>query len=223
METIRVPLDLLVLDPNNARQHPDQNLDAVKKSLAAFGQVEPLVVQESTSMVIGGNARLQCMREMGWTDAAVVMLDIDDDRAKALGVALNRTAELAEWNEQNLGKIIAELKGSGFDGLELLGFGQRELDDLEGIFKGTVVAAGDVDPLSEWTGMPEYVNGDKTAHRSIVVHFKDDDAVAFFAELVEQKISDKTKYIWFPEMEIETALDKRYEATPDGTTEPSAE
>lgn len=212
METVRVPLELLEPDPHNARSHPDHNLDAVKKSLEAFGQVEPLVVQSSTSRVIGGNARLACMLELGWIEADVVMVDLDDDQAKALGVALNRTAELAEWNEHNLGQIISELRSTGFENIELLGFGQRELDDLEGIFKGTVVSAGDVDPAQEWAGMPEYQNEDKTAFRSIVVHFKNQDAVDFFAEHIEQAITPQTRMLWFPEIEIERCMDKEYAA-----------
>lgn len=74
MEIVTIPLDMLEFDPNNARTHPEKNIEAVKKSLTAFGQVEPLVVQESSSVVIGGNARLQAMRELGWTEASADMV-----------------------------------------------------------------------------------------------------------------------------------------------------
>ena len=39
----RVPLDALHLDPANARQHGDRNLEAITASLQTFGQAEPLV------------------------------------------------------------------------------------------------------------------------------------------------------------------------------------
>ena len=39
----RVPLSSLCLDPANARSHPEHNLEAIKGSLARFGQAEPLV------------------------------------------------------------------------------------------------------------------------------------------------------------------------------------
>jgi hypothetical protein len=61
-----------------------------------------------------------------------------------------------------------------------------------------------------WSGMPEFENEDKTAFRSIVVHFKDQGAVDKFAKLIKQPISEKTPMLWFPEIEIERYSDKYY-------------
>ena len=51
----RVPLASLHTDPANARTHGTENMEAIKASLARFGQAEPLVVQARTQRVIGGN------------------------------------------------------------------------------------------------------------------------------------------------------------------------
>ena len=105
----RAPLDALHADPANARQHGDRNLDAIRASLATFGQVEPLVVHRPTKRVIGGNGRLAAMRALGWTHADVVELDVSETQATALGIALNRTAELAEWDLPSLGARLQSL------------------------------------------------------------------------------------------------------------------
>jgi len=47
----------LVLDPRNAREHDRRNIDEIKRSLQAFGQHAPLVVQRSTNRVLIGNGR----------------------------------------------------------------------------------------------------------------------------------------------------------------------
>ena len=39
----RVPIDSNHLDPAHARSPPQRNLDAIRSSLARFGQAEPLV------------------------------------------------------------------------------------------------------------------------------------------------------------------------------------
>jgi len=128
----RVALDALHPDPANARLHGERNLEAITASLARFQQVEPLVVQKSTGRVIGGNGRLAAMKAMGWAEADVVEVDLDDTQATALGIALNRTAELAEWDLPSLGRILKSLEadgaldGVGFDEDEL----QQVLDDL---------------------------------------------------------------------------------------------
>ena len=66
------------------------------------------------------------------------------------------------------------------------------------------------DPDREWAGMPDYENKDKTAHRQIIVSFKTEDDAQAFAKLLKQKITDKTKSLWYPEAEIETMMNKEY-------------
>lgn len=121
------PLGSLREDPENARRHPEKNMEAIKKSLVEFGQVEPLVVQASTGKVIGGNGRLRAMRELGWASAKIAVVDIDDMRARALGIALNRTAELAEWDAAALGQALHSLEGAGDTFAGLYGFDETEL------------------------------------------------------------------------------------------------
>lgn len=105
-----IPINDLHQDPSNARRHDARNKNAIHASLEEHGQVEPLVVQEGSGMVIGGNARLEVMRELGWTEAACVVLDVTDHEATRLGLALNRTAEFAAWDEETLGTLLADLR-----------------------------------------------------------------------------------------------------------------
>ena len=107
----RVPVADLVFDPANAREHGPENLDAIVASLQRFGQAEPLVVQARSRRVIGGNGRLAAMKKLGWAECDIVEIDIDDLGATALGIALNRTAELAEWNEPALARLLEQRQG----------------------------------------------------------------------------------------------------------------
>jgi ParB-like chromosome segregation protein Spo0J len=85
----RATLGELHLDQSNARLHGERNLEAIRASLARFGQAEPLVVQKGTGRVVGGNGRLVAMKTLGWTHADVVELELTDTQATALGIALN--------------------------------------------------------------------------------------------------------------------------------------
>ncbi|MBU1698616.1 MAG: ParB N-terminal domain-containing protein, partial [Candidatus Eisenbacteria bacterium] len=124
----RVSIDSLHPDPANARTHDELNLDAISASLKRFGQAEPLVVQASTGRIIGGNGRLVAMKKLGWTECEIVELDIDDLTATALGIALNRTAELAGWDDKTLAKLLDELRIE--DAMDGTGFSEKELDSL---------------------------------------------------------------------------------------------
>jgi ParB-like chromosome segregation protein Spo0J len=72
-----------------------------------------LVVHKATGRVIGGNGRLVAMRELGWMECDIVEVDVDEVSATALGIALNRTGELAEWDLPALGSLLDSLRAEG--------------------------------------------------------------------------------------------------------------
>jgi ParB-like chromosome segregation protein Spo0J len=125
----RVPLATLVPDPANARTHPQANLDAIVASLRRWGQAEPLIVQAGTRRVVAGHGRLEAMKALGWTVCDVVELEVSGTDATALGVALNRTASLAEWDDQALATILEQLRAED-GGLDGVGFSTGEIDRL---------------------------------------------------------------------------------------------
>ena len=49
----------------------------------------------------------------------------------------------------------------------------------------------------EWEDMPEYVQEYQGAHRTIYVHFRNQEDVDEFSELIEQKIFPKYKSYWY--------------------------
>jgi DNA modification methylase len=124
----RVALSGLHPDPANVRSHDERNLDAIAASLRQFGQAEPLVVQRETGRVIGGNGRLTAMKALGWTEADVVELEMDDTQATALAIALNRTGELASWDMPALSQLLESFKGTEL--FDALGFDEKEYGEI---------------------------------------------------------------------------------------------
>jgi hypothetical protein len=121
----RVPVDSLTLYPGNARKG---DIKAIAASLAENGQVSPLIVQASTRYVLGGNHTLQAAQSLGWTHIDVVRLDVDDQRAAKINVALNRTADLGEYDDTALLAQLADL-----DDLAGTGYILDDLDELRRI------------------------------------------------------------------------------------------
>jgi len=105
-----IPLSELHEDPANVRKHGDRNKASVRASILEFGQVETLVVQRGTGRVLGGNCRLGELRALGRDGAWCMEVDVDGIDATRLALALNRTAELAEWDHDALGRLLADLE-----------------------------------------------------------------------------------------------------------------
>jgi ParB-like chromosome segregation protein Spo0J len=148
-----VALDDLVPDPANARTHDQRNLDAIRGSLARFGQVEPIVVQRGTRRIVGGHGRVEALRALGETHAAVVEVELDSTEATALAIALNRTAELAGWDDAALAALLESLPG---DLADVAGFSEAELGALlDALRPDPQVVEDDVpEPLAEAVTRP---------------------------------------------------------------------
>jgi site-specific DNA-methyltransferase (adenine-specific) len=116
----------LTPDPQNARQHDDKNLKAIMGSLKEFGQRKPIVITEAGT-IVAGNGTVEAARRLGWTDIEVVRVPSDwtDAQVKAFAIADNRTAELANWNQEVLTSQLLELEAEGW---ELTEFGFEPLE-----------------------------------------------------------------------------------------------
>jgi ParB-like nuclease family protein len=121
----RVPIGSVKLYPGNARRG---DLKAIAASLQENQQVSPLVVQRSTGFVLGGNHTLQAAQQLGWEDIDVVYVDADDVRARKINLALNRTADLGEYDDKLLLEQLADL-----DDLDGTGYAGDDLDELSRI------------------------------------------------------------------------------------------
>lgn len=62
----------------------------------------------------------------------------------------------------------------------------------------------------EWQDMPEFIQEDLTPFKSVIVHFENREDMDSFAKLVEQRITKKTKFIWYPKVKIERYVTKGY-------------
>lgn len=123
-----VPVDALRPHPDNPRKG---NVEAIRASLEANGFYGTVIVQKSTGYVLAGNHRLMAAREAGATAVPVSWVDVDDDHAKRILLADNRTNDLAEYDHKTLADLLTRILD---DTGTLLGTGY-ESGDLEGLME----------------------------------------------------------------------------------------
>jgi DNA modification methylase len=114
--------------PGNPRQN-DEAVEAVAKSIREFGFRQPIVV-DAEGIIICGHTRWKAAHKLGLDVVPVhVARDLSPEQVKALRIADNQTAQLAEWDLELLPIELAELQAAEFD-LDLLGFDADELARL---------------------------------------------------------------------------------------------
>ena len=146
MKLETVGIETLSPDPANVRKHGQRNMDAIKASLRRFGQQKPIVV-DAKGIVLAGNGTLAAARELGWREIQIVRTELTGSQATAFGIADNRSAELAEWDEK-LADVLASLKAEDFP-IEEIGFDLDELEALKPELKSDADSEPQIDKAEE--------------------------------------------------------------------------
>lgn len=104
---VSAPVSTLTHHPKNPRRG---NPAVIAESLREHGQVTPLLVQRSTSYVLGGNHTLMAARDiLDWTHVDVIYLDVEDAQAERILVALNAAYEAGQgWDDAVLHQMLAD-------------------------------------------------------------------------------------------------------------------
>lgn len=126
-------LDIQYLDPTNLtpdagnpRRISKRAADKLRAGLEHFGLVEPLVLNERTGTLISGHQRREQALELGLEEVPVVVVDLDETEAKALGLLLNNAKAQGQWDTELLAARLEDL--ASVDALELTAF---DVEDLE--------------------------------------------------------------------------------------------
>ena len=115
---------------NNARKHQKADVEAIKKSIEAFGMNDPIGVWSDKNIIVEGHGRLLALKELGYKEVPCIRLDqLTDEQRKAYALAHNKTAELSEWDFE---KLKQELDGISLD-MGDFGFEDFSLEDLENV------------------------------------------------------------------------------------------
>ncbi len=138
-----VPLGTIQLAAYNPRRMPESEMQALVRSLEAYGFVQPVIIRDGDNVCIGGHQRLaaytRLLTRQGLDAATIaatpvpvaIVSGLNESETRALNVALNRIG--GEWDFSALASVVASLDPANID---LTGLTDIEVKDLDGIAKG---------------------------------------------------------------------------------------
>lgn len=114
----------------NPRIIPQAAVDAVARSIQAFGFRQPIVV-DGNGVILAGHTRYKAAQQLGMTEVPVVwQTDITDIQARGYRIADNKVAELSAWDRDALDAEVRELADLGDIDIGAIGLADWELERI---------------------------------------------------------------------------------------------
>ena len=206
MEIDNVPIAEIVPYLKNPRKN-DVAVDVIAKSIKEFGFRVPVILDKD-NVIIAGHTGVKAAQKIGLTEVPVIWADdLTEAQVKAFRIMDNKSHEYSAWDYELLKEEIKELKDLKVD-LDLTGFKAEEINFFNPEGDGPAN-----NPYEEWrkSGGTDYSNENTMGVKTILLHFKTEEDVREFSELVHQTITPKTKYLWFPKQPTDEASQYQYE------------
>jgi DNA modification methylase len=123
------PIDRPTPNPHNARVHSEEQIAELATSLREYKFTRPLLVDEN-GVLLAGHGTLQAARHLGLSEVPVIVIaHLTELQKRAYLIADNQLALNSDWDEEKLGRELAELEQQLVD-LKVVGFSPEELDRL---------------------------------------------------------------------------------------------
>ena len=118
MKVISMPVNSLVSPEKNVRIHSNKQINEFVRSIKAFGQIRPVVIDEN-NVVLAGNGLVEALKRAGKDTAFVYKIDnLSENEKKKLMIADNKIFSLGIDNLDTLNAFLEDLQ----DDLDIPGF-----------------------------------------------------------------------------------------------------
>ena len=135
--------------------------DKLNRSITQWGIIDPIIWNEQTGHVVGGNQRLAILQDKKIKETDVIVINIPPIEEKTLNIALNKIT--GTWDNEKLSQLFQEIKIQDDLFLDLTGFTEKETDEIIGDFQPATI--NEQSPLDQKVG--EEIECPNCKHRFI--------------------------------------------------------
>jgi len=178
-----IEISKLKKNPQNIKLHSKEQIHDIAELMKMVGFKDPMVIDRDL-LIWAGHGRLESAELLEMKRVPYIYLDDLTEEQKKVFLIMDNKVNESSWVSENLKIIFDEVDPILFDDFQMNfdDYFQKNIDITE----------------EEWQNMPEFVQEADDAYRRIVIKFENAKDVKKFTELIKAKLSEDTKWIWFP-------------------------
>ena len=185
----------------NVKVHGEKQVQELAKSLEQFGQIRPVIVDES-NVILCGHGLVKAAIKLGYKEIEVmVMKGLDEKQKKKLLLADNKLADLGTYDYDAIDEIINSLDGD----FDIPGFDADTLEEMYGV--------SSIDEEETGTVLSMPVEGVKTPTPDHEPNQRTMNSVEQKREEVEQVMAQEKKYVLCPNCGQRIDIDEKKEVS----------
>ena len=129
MELEKISIDKIKMYENNAKEHPEWQVEEIVKSISAFGYKDPIALDEN-NVIIEGHGRYLALKQLDYEEVEILRItDLTEEQKAAYAIAHNKLTMNTDFDFETLKYELNKLELADFD-LKILGFEETELEKI---------------------------------------------------------------------------------------------
>ena len=107
MKIEKISIDKIKPYENNAKLHPPEQIEQIKKSIQEFGNNDPIAIDEN-GVIIEGHGRYEALKELGFKEIEVIRLShLSEQQKKAYSLIHNKLTMNTDFDYNILDSELA--------------------------------------------------------------------------------------------------------------------
>lgn len=144
MEIVKIKIEALTPYENNAKEHPREQIEQIKKSIQDYGMNDPLGVWGENNIIVEGHGRYLALKEMGYKEVDCIRLDhLTDEERRAYTLVHNKLTMNTDFDFDKLEEELTQLTNFNID-ITKYGFDElNEFNHIEDLLQNDFAVEGD--------------------------------------------------------------------------------